>query len=150
LHDGIGAEERSAMSDPKHSPTAAELVRTFVTILSGPHPGQILQLFAEDSWIHTTGTSMLSGKRRPRELMGLLGALSKTIPDGLKLHIENLVGDGNQAACEVKGEATTAEGKPYNNHYVFWVRAEQGKIVQLSEFMDTLLVNEVFAAAAPR
>jgi ketosteroid isomerase-like protein len=127
------------------APTAKELVRTFVETLGGPNPQNILDLFAEDSWIHTTGTSVFSGKRRPAELVGLLGMLGSALPKGLRLEITRVIGEGDQAACEVYGYSVTKDGRNYNNHYVFWAEASNGKITLMSEFMDTLLVNTVLA-----
>ena len=132
------------------SPTASakELVRAFVEILGGERKGRLLDLFAEDAWVHTTGSSCVSAKRRPQEFLTMLRELSTVIPQGLRLEIRSLIGEGDQAACEVLGTSTTADGRAYNNHYVFWVRAVQGRIVLLSEFMDSRLAHEIFQPAA--
>ena len=128
--------------------SAKELVQSFVEILGGARKGKLLDLFADDAWVHTTGSSCVSAKRRPHEFLAMLRDLSTVVPHGLRLEIRSLIGEGDQAACEVLGSSATADGRAYNNHYVFWVRAAQGRIVHLSEFMDSKLAHEIFLPTA--
>ena len=136
------------MNDPSLQRSAAELARAFVETLGGARPGRLLDLFAEEAWVHTAGSSRVSGRRRPKEFLGMLKKLSTVMPSAVPLRIESLIGEGDQAAAMVRGEGVTADGRPYHNHYVFWVQAAAGRIVLLCEFMDTLLAEDIFGAAA--
>ncbi|KAJ7159223.1 hypothetical protein C8R43DRAFT_994213 [Mycena crocata] len=52
---------------------------------------------------------------------------------------------GKKAIVEASIEAVQLNGNPYNNKYV-WILifAETGKIVEVREYLDTALVQEVF------
>jgi ketosteroid isomerase-like protein len=45
---------------------------------------------------------------------------------------------------EAKGNATTVEGVPYNNGYCFVFRLADGKIREITEYIDTQLVMKAF------
>lgn len=134
--------------DCVRSGAAKDLARRFVETLGGRRPLDIRHLFAEDAVIHSTGTSCIAAKRSPQEFIDLLKELGAVVPKGLRLEIRNIIAEGDQAACEVVGTALTADGRAYNNHYVFWLRESGGKIALLLEFLDTRLVDEIFKAPA--
>ena len=46
-----------------------------------------------------------------------------------------------------RGEVKTKGGQDYNNSYCFVLRLEDGKLVELREYLDTALVERVFGAA---
>ncbi|KAJ7159208.1 hypothetical protein C8R43DRAFT_994171 [Mycena crocata] len=52
---------------------------------------------------------------------------------------------GKKAIVEASIEAVQLNGNPYNNRYV-WILifAETGKIIEVREYLDTALVQEVF------
>ncbi len=62
---------------------------------------------------------------------------------GIKLHIKELVAEGSTVVARAQGESTTKEGKEYNNSYVLFFRFEGDKIVEVTEFMDTVMVETV-------
>ena len=45
-----------------------------------------------------------------------------------------------------RGEVRTKAGKDYNNSYCFVLRLDEGKLVELREYLDTALVERVFGA----
>ena len=49
-------------------------------------------------------------------------------------------GEGSFVAAEVQGAVMLKSGKPYNNRYCFIYRIEDGKIKEITEYMDTELV----------
>ncbi|KAI9701404.1 MAG: hypothetical protein M1820_006495 [Bogoriella megaspora] len=68
--------------------------------------------------------------------------------EGEKLQLIPLEVDvvGNKAFVEFRGEATQKNGKPYNNFYL-WVMTfdASGKATEIREYLDTILVHEVFS-----
>ncbi|MCJ1473689.1 hypothetical protein MMC13_002340 [Lambiella insularis] len=76
----------------------------------------------------------------------VLGPLQSKLKDGLKLF--PLVVDviNNKAYVEFKCEAIQNNGKPYNNNYM-WVMIfdEHGHATEIREYLDTGLVEKVFA-----
>ncbi|KAJ6506235.1 hypothetical protein C8R47DRAFT_1101639 [Mycena vitilis] len=69
--------------------------------------------------------------------------------DGLlKMTVSSIDIIGTKAILEAYGEATTTKGRPYNNRYAWFLvfSEETGKIVEIREYMDTALVQEMIQA----
>lgn len=60
----------------------------------------------------------------------------KTIPD-------RFIAEGDFVVVEAHGGNTTTSGQPYNNHYCFVFRLADGKLKEVTEYMDTFLVARV-------
>jgi ketosteroid isomerase-like protein len=58
------------------------------------------------------------------------------------------IAEDDYVVVECRGQVTTKSGKPYNNTYCYVCRIENGKLKELTEYMDTALVAEVLAAPA--
>lgn len=55
----------------------------------------------------------------------------------LKLHLLQLVVDGEQVVAEVRSDAPTKLGGRYDNEYLFLYRVVDGKIVEAKEYLDS-------------
>ena len=51
--------------------------------------------------------------------------------------------EGDRVAVEISGEAIHASGETYNNQYHFLLRIQDGKILELKEYMDTQLAAKI-------
>lgn len=58
----------------------------------------------------------------------------RTIPD-------RIIAEGDYVVVEAHGDNTTKSGKPYNNRYCFVFRVGDGKLKEVTEYMDTELVT---------
>ncbi|KAJ6502784.1 hypothetical protein C8R47DRAFT_1039287 [Mycena vitilis] len=67
----------------------------------------------------------------------------------VKMNVSTIDVVGNKAILEAYGEATTLKGLPYNNRYAWFLifSEETGKIVEIREYLDTALVQQVNQAA---
>ena len=54
---------------------------------------------------------------------------------------ELILADGDHVVVLAKGDAETVEGLPYDNDYAFVFRLADGKIVEVREYMDTILAD---------
>ncbi|KAJ7677020.1 hypothetical protein DFH06DRAFT_976290, partial [Mycena polygramma] len=63
----------------------------------------------------------------------------------VKMNVSAIDVVGNKAILEAYGEATTLKGLPYNNRYAWFLSfsEETGKIVEIREYLDTALVQQV-------
>jgi ketosteroid isomerase-like protein len=50
--------------------------------------------------------------------------------------------DGDFVIVECKGNVMTKTGKRYDNDYCFVIEMRNGKMIELTEYLDTALVNE--------
>jgi uncharacterized protein len=53
------------------------------------------------------------------------------------------IADGDHVAVEARGANTTRDGRPYCNSYCFVFRVADGRLAELTEYMDSELVTAV-------
>jgi len=73
-----------------------------------------------------------------------VGPLRERIDGSIKLHVKNVVAEGDQVVVEAQGESRTKDGKAYNNHYCIVLRLQDERIVEIREYMDTELTKAIF------
>jgi len=81
-------------------------------------------------------------KGRQAVLSELLAPLSTRIEGRVKLMAHRFITEGDFVVVEARGSNTTKSGKPYNNTYCFVIRLAEGKMREITEYMDTELVTE--------
>jgi uncharacterized protein len=72
-------------------------------------------------------------------LTQLLGALRATIADRVRTRATRFTADGDHVVVEARGDNTTRAGMPYNNSYCMVCTLRDGRIVEVVEYMDTVL-----------
>lgn len=75
-------------------------------------------------------------------LTELLAPLSARIEGRVKLMAHRFIAEDDFVVVEARGNNTTKSGKPYNNTYCFVIRMTEGKMREITEYMDTELVTE--------
>jgi uncharacterized protein len=65
-----------------------------------------------------------------------------------KNHAERMTAEGDIVVVECQGEVTTTSGQAYNNSYCYVCRLCNGMICELTEYLDTKLVEEVLGKPA--
>jgi ketosteroid isomerase-like protein len=75
----------------------------------------------------------------------LLAPLFEQFEEGYRNKPIRLIAEGDLVVVECEGAVMTKSGKPYNNQYCLIFRIENGKIKELTEYLDTALVNEALA-----
>jgi ketosteroid isomerase-like protein len=76
--------------------------------------------------------------------VALLGPLFGRLKAGIHMEVHRLVAEGDHVVAVMSGRAETLEGVPFNNQYCWLVRVGNGKMAEVTEFMDTGLVQQVF------
>jgi uncharacterized protein len=72
------------------------------------------------------------------ELFGLLGS---KLAGPITTTAHRFIADGDYVAVEARGSSTTKAGAPYNNTYCFVFRLADGKLREVTEYMDTELAT---------
>lgn len=121
--------------------------------LSRAEPGPFIALFHEDMvWIimgQSSWSRRFEGRDSiERELAGPLFSLFATPYRNIPERI--IADDDGNVVVLAKGEARTRTGRDYNNDYCFVLRMENGKIVELREYMDTALAESALGEPPPR
>jgi ketosteroid isomerase-like protein len=109
-----------------------------------------LAAFHEEGRIITMGDTPFSGVTDKRRMGELMGGLKEVFPQGLKMTLHNIIGEGDCIAAEAESYGRHASGKIYNNHYHFLYRFKDGLILEMKEFFDTEHSIEVLCGGQRR
>ena len=103
-----------------------------------------IEAIADDAvWIGR-GHNSWSGVYRGKEaiLSDLLGPLSKLL-DGRNTCIPTRIhADGDFVIVEAKGQNQLKDGRRYDNEYCFVIKMRDGKMIEITEYLDTELVSD--------
>jgi uncharacterized protein len=80
-----------------------------------------------------------------RDLYGVVRARTMGARKTLPLRF---IAEGDTVVIEARGEMTSKEGVPYNNHYCLIYRLRDRKIVEMTEYQDSALCERVLGPYA--
>ena len=110
----------------------------------------LVESMADDFQWTVAGSSRWSGAFRGKDavLNRLLAPLRAQIDGRIKTVPLRFIAEDDYVVVEARGNNTTKSGKPYNNHYCFVARLGDGKLREITEYMDTELVSSVLGDPA--
>lgn len=121
------------------------LIQAILEARSRRDPAPFIAAMADDFVWRITGSTAWSGeyvgKAQARER--LLKPLHAQFISPTSLTASRILADGDYVVAECKGDATTTSGERYANTYCFVMRLADGKLKELTEYMDTALVERV-------
>lgn len=118
--------------------------RLYHAYLEGNQP-EMLALMSDEVEVRFLGQALVQGVEEARRFFAFSGA---RLTD-LDFRIQRKIIDGEWAAVLWEETATTADGKPWENHGVDVFRVVDGEIVVLHENNDVRLVHEHFPKYQP-
>jgi uncharacterized protein (TIGR02246 family) len=120
------------------------LVREAFDALARADSRPLVDLFAEDAVWTMTGTSSWSRAYRGKQaiLDELLRSLAVRLAGRYRATAERILADGDFVVVQAQGHAATQSGQRYDNQYCFVYRMADGKIQEVTEYLDTRLVDE--------
>jgi uncharacterized protein len=129
-----------------HIMTAAEnkqILQHIYDELSKGNSRPFVDTLADDVRWTVTGTTKWSKTYEGKQsvLTDLLRPLRTQFATQYTAAAHRIIAEGDYAAVELRGHVTTKSGKPYNNTYCFVIRLSQGKLQELTEYMDTALAE---------
>jgi ketosteroid isomerase-like protein len=117
------------------------LQRVFAEIADG-NSRSFVESLADDIRWTIVGTTKWSrtydGKKAVLE--ELLRPLRDRLVDRVKVTAYRFIADGDLVVVEASGEARTKTGRPYNNTYCWIFRLADGRVREVTEYLDTELV----------
>jgi ketosteroid isomerase-like protein len=135
--------------------SAAENKRLLQEIFAGLAKGdgkRFRDSLAEDVRWTLAGTTKWSGTYEGKQavLDTLLRPLFAQFADQYTNTAHRFIAEGEYVVVECRGRVTTKSGKPYHNSYCWVCRIADGKLVELTEYMDTALVASALGDPAVR
>jgi|SRR5437588_2431151 len=73
----------------------------------------------------------------------LMRPLFRQFADQYSARAIRVIADGDVVVVEARGQVTTKSGQPYNQTYCYVFVFADGKVRELTEYLDTDLVNQV-------
>jgi ketosteroid isomerase-like protein len=108
--------------------------------------GPFFALVADDvSWT-VIGTTPVSGHYRSKRefVKGALARLSERLDGGITAHVVNVLADGDHVALQWEGTSASRTGLPYRQTYCWVMRLADGRIEEVTAYLDTELVSAMF------
>ncbi len=123
-----------------------ELVRNMFAELSKGNAEGFLGALADNVRFTIIGTSKYSGTYNGKQELTtkLLAPLSAQLEGGLAITPDNFIAEGNFVAMQAHGKSMSKNGKPYNNTYCQVFTILNGKVQEMTEYLDTELVTAAF------
>ncbi|MCA0910483.1 nuclear transport factor 2 family protein [Qipengyuania gaetbuli] len=111
-------------------------------------PTHFTALFAPDIEWRVMGSSAWSKHLKGLEAVqrDLVGPLFARIDGPYLTTAELVLADGDRVAVIAKGNAATVDGGRYDNDYCFVFRMRDGMIVEVREYMDTILADKALGS----
>jgi ketosteroid isomerase-like protein len=122
-----------------------ELVQEIFAELAKGNARPFVGHMANDfSWT-VTGTTKWSRTYAGKEVVvrELFGALGELLTAPITTIGHRFIADGDYVVVEAHGKNTTKDRVPYNNSYCFVIRMADGKLQELTEYLDTQMVTTV-------
>lgn len=123
-----------------------ELLRRVYAGVSRGDPQPLLNALADDACWTIIGTTALSGVFHGKaEIMEeLLTPLRARLADGpIRFEPEGFIAEGEHVVMLAKAYATARSGAPYNNTYCIVARIVDGRILEITDYIDTALIDAV-------
>ena len=123
-----------------------QLIQNMFAELSKGNAEAFLGNMADNVRFNLIGTTKYSGTFNGKQelISKLLAPLTAQLEGGITLTPENFIAEGDYVAMQARGKATTKSGKSYNNTYCQVFRIANGKVQEVTEYLDTELVTSAF------
>jgi ketosteroid isomerase-like protein len=127
-----------------------QLVQEIFAELALGNSRPLVESMADDFCWTVSGSNRWSGTYRGKQavLEGLLAQLRSRIEGRVKTIGHRFIAEGDYVVVEARGSNTTKTGVPYNNAYCFVIWLSEGKLQEITEYMDTELVTAVLGDSA--
>jgi ketosteroid isomerase-like protein len=139
----VALERTKTAIESKKVGTPGTILRAVYEALSDGDPGPMIDALAEDVTWTIIGTTPLSGAYRGKDdvIERLFGGLRSRLSTGVEFSIERVIEQGDDAVLVASGRAIAKSGRPYNNSYCVVARVVEGRLVEMTDYVDTELVN---------
>ena len=103
----------------------------------------IVNAYCDDGRVRTMGNTLISGVRSKPEIAEFASGVLTAFPKGLTFKVTGITTEGSRVAVEATSQGIHASGVEYCNSYHFLFQWQDGKLLELVEYMDTELVSKV-------
>jgi ketosteroid isomerase-like protein len=126
-----------------------QLLRHVYAEISKGNVQPLLDSLADDVEWTIIGSTALSGTSRGKQEVvdKLLKPIRARLADGpIVFQPERFIAEGEYVVMQAQGRATALSGKPYNNTYCIVCRIVDGKVKEMTDYVDTELITTALCA----
>ena len=122
------------------------LIQNMFAELSKGNPQAFLNSMADDVRVTLIGTTKFSGTFNGKKefIDKVLAPLGAQLEGGIAMATDNFIAEGDYVAMQARGKSNTKNGGTYNNTYCQVFRIANGKVQEMTEYLDTELVTKAF------
>jgi ketosteroid isomerase-like protein len=123
-----------------------ELARRYIEGIGRGEVEGVVDMFTDDGAIIVESRTLFPSEIRGKEaIRATLSSLPAIFPEtGLKIIIDDMVGEDDRVAVRAHSDAIHVSGKKYQNRYHFLIVFENGMISASHEYLDSLHLTDVF------
>ena len=118
------------------------IVEVFFESLDRGDAEALLAAYAPDATVWTAGSLPFSGTHTLDQLPEFMGDILSQFPEGLRFTVTGITAGDDRVAVEAESEGRHQNGRRYHNQYHFLFILRDGKIVQMKEYLDTMLAHQ--------
>jgi uncharacterized protein len=113
--------------------------------------GGVFDLLAPEARWTIVGNSVVAGTYESREkfLSKVIEPFNARMSTPLVPAVHALYADGDTVIAYFDASATVRDGSPYNNTYTWYLRMNDGAIVEAVAFFDSIEFNDFWARVEP-
>jgi len=131
----LGAVSASAHAlESTEAGNRAAVEKSFTAWRAGT--GSPFDLLAKDAVWTIEGFSSTAGSYTPAELKELIAPFNAALAESLVPTVPRIFADGNVVIARFKASAALKSGSTYTNTYAWFLRFQDGKIVEVHAFLD--------------
>jgi ketosteroid isomerase-like protein len=126
------------------------LIESVFAELANGNGQPFMDALSDDVCWTVIGSSEWSGSYAGKRAVidRLMRPLFSQFADQYTARAIRIIAEDNVVVAEARGQVNTKSGKPYNQTYCYVFQLRDGKVSELTEYLDTELVSE--ALTAPR
>jgi len=124
-----------------------QTVRDYLAHFGNADVVKLTDAMSEDATWWILGQPRLfsgAGTKSKTDMERIWGNLFSVMKDGLEMTVIGMVAEGDHVAAEIRSHADLTDGRVYENQYHMLFTVRQGKIVEVKEYADTLLIADMF------
>lgn len=133
------------MKKPAQKQAAANraLLQWVFADLAAGNGRPFLEMLAEDVVWHVEGSTAWSRSYRGKQVVKaeLLKPLHQVLAGPNPLSVSRMIAEDDCVAVQARGNARTKDGAPYCNSYCMIFRLVDGRVVEITEYADTALIE---------
>lgn len=116
---------------------------TYLKALVEGDPALMDSVLTDDFDAVDRNTAKIGGWRSREEVVAFAAAVPGLFQERLRFEYESVTAEEDRVVCQVKGFSKLADGREYNNQYIYFFYMRDGKIRHMDGYYDSKLADEL-------